>query len=237
MLRLLITTLWITALLSHVSTACAGSGDESLDAARAEGMKRSEYLRPRQRTAEAVVLEPQLDAFRSSIQPILQKACVECHGPELQEGNIRLDTLNPDLHQGPDVAWWVEVFAVLSKGEMPPQDAEPLSDEDRSRVVEWLSREIQTASIVRKEAEGHTSFRRMTRYEYNYALQDLLDFRSILRRTCPRIPALAPSFRTARSCCTCRFNSSRCIATWDGERCCEQQCEARNLQSCTGVFP
>ncbi len=83
------------------------------------------------------------------------------------------------------MAWWVEVFAVLSKGEMPPQDAEPLST--KIAVESWngcLAR-FRTASIVRKEAEGHTSFRRMTRYEYNYALQDLLDFRLISQKTCP----------------------------------------------------
>ena len=58
---------------------------------------------------------------------------------------------------------------------MPPEDAKvKLADADRSKIIEWLSTEIQTASQVRRRQQGHSSFRRMTRYEYSYALQDLL---------------------------------------------------------------
>jgi hypothetical protein len=105
---------------------------------------------------------------------VLQKNCLQCHGPETQEGNIRIDTLDPDLLHGDDVNWWLEVVAVLSNGEMPPADEAELADEERSTVLEWLSSEIQVASAVRRVEQGHTSFRRMTRYEYNYTLQDLL---------------------------------------------------------------
>jgi mono/diheme cytochrome c family protein len=118
--------------------------------------------------------KPQLAAFRTVVQPILKKACVRCHGPDTQEGNLRIDTLNPDLLHGDDVNWWLEVVAVLSNAEMPPADEAELVDRDRSEVIEWLSSEIQVASTVRRAEQGHSSFRRMTRYEYNYALQDLL---------------------------------------------------------------
>ena len=70
--------------------------------------------------------------------------------------------------------WWLEVVAVLSNGEMPPADEAKLEDDDRSKVIEWLSLEIQVASAVRRAEQGHSSFRRMTRYEYTYTLQDLL---------------------------------------------------------------
>ena len=99
---------------------------------------------------------------------------MQCHGPDYVEGNIRIDTLNPDLANGPDAHWWLEIQAVLSNGEMPPPDAKELRDSDRSKVVEWLADEIQRASKVRRATGGHSSFRRMTQYEYNYALQDLL---------------------------------------------------------------
>jgi hypothetical protein len=63
---------------------------------------------------------------------------------------------------------------VLSNGEMPPPDAKELGDSDRGIIVDWLAEEIQRASKVRRATGGHSSFRRMTQYEYNYALQDLL---------------------------------------------------------------
>ena len=119
-------------------------------------------------------LKPKLEEFDSSIRPILEQSCVACHGEDLQEGNIRIDTLDPDLLHGNDIDWWLEVQAVLSTGEMPPPDDAELADADRAMVVEWLSNEIQAASIVRRASGDQSSFRRMTRYEFNYALQDLL---------------------------------------------------------------
>jgi mono/diheme cytochrome c family protein len=32
-------------------------------------------------------------AFNDSIAPLLQKHCIACHGPDMQEGGLRLDTL------------------------------------------------------------------------------------------------------------------------------------------------
>lgn len=125
-------------------------------------------------TAESTPPKADLAGFKQTIQPILQQSCVPCHGPDVEEGNIRIDTLDPNLLHGADVDWWVEVLAVLNNGEMPPPDEGELSDEARSRVVEWLSNEIQVASKVRRASGGHSAFRRLTRYEYNHALQDIL---------------------------------------------------------------
>lgn len=115
-----------------------------------------------------------LDEFRSTVKPLLKQHCIDCHGPDTSEGNVRVDTLDPDLLSGADADWWSEVFAVIIKGEMPPPDSGELSDEDRQKMIEWLSGELQSASIVRRRSGTNSAFRRMTRYEYNYALQDLL---------------------------------------------------------------
>jgi mono/diheme cytochrome c family protein len=152
----------------------ADGGILTLDQLKAEGARRSGYLRQQQRPIPSEVPKPKLAAYRKGIEPILQSACMRCHGPDLQEGNLRIDSLDPDLVHGEDVPWWLEVFAVLSNGEMPPPEEVQLTDENRSRIVDWLSSEIQTASEVRHAQQSHSSFRRMTRYEYNYALQDLL---------------------------------------------------------------
>lgn len=118
--------------------------------------------------------QPRLAEFQEVISPILNAACVDCHGPSEQEGNIRIDTLDSNLHTGKDVDWWNEIFAVISKGEMPPPDGPALPDEDRKKIVEWLSNELQSASVARRQSASHSAFRRLTRYEYNYAMQDLL---------------------------------------------------------------
>ena len=118
--------------------------------------------------------EPRLAEFQEVIGPILKKACTDCHGASAQEGNIRIDTLDPNLHTGKDADWWNEVFAVISKGEMPPPDSVDVTDDQRKKIVDWLSTELQSASIARRQSASNSAFRRLTRYEYNYAMQDLL---------------------------------------------------------------
>ncbi|MCH1420514.1 MAG: hypothetical protein L7W40_09450, partial [Akkermansiaceae bacterium] len=113
--------------------------------------------------------------FKKHISPILTKTCVQCHGPKKAKGKFRIDSLDPNLIEGGDIDWWLEVLDALSNDEMPPEDAEvKLTGRETSKVTEWLSSEIQKASTERRNKGEHSSFRRMTRYEYDYALQDLL---------------------------------------------------------------
>ena len=116
-----------------------------------------------------------LVAFRKEIEPVLKAACTGCHGPKKQKAQFRVDTLNPNMLKGKDVSWWLEVQGVLTNGEMPPPDSDvKLSDADRVNVIDWLAGEIRAASEARRAEGGHSTFRRMTRYEYKYAMQDLL---------------------------------------------------------------
>ena len=115
-----------------------------------------------------------LQRYEKSIKPLLKQACFDCHSGDDVEGNFRADQLDPNLVAGNDIAWWLEVYSVLSKGEMPPPESSELSDAERIRMVDWLSSEIQAAEKSHKASGNHSSFRRLTRYEYNYALQDLL---------------------------------------------------------------
>jgi mono/diheme cytochrome c family protein len=155
----------------------ATGGDSALPTLqqlKVTGALRSNYLKQQPRAVSTASPQPALAEFRSEIQPVLKNACVQCHGPEAQEGNFRIDTLDPDLLHGSDVHGWLEIVAVLSNGEMPPADEALLADDDRGKLIEWLSSEIQVASTVRRAEQGNSTFRRMTRYEYNYAMQDLL---------------------------------------------------------------
>ncbi len=139
-----------------------------------------------------------LAAFEAEVAPVLQRVCVGCHGPEKQKGSFRVDALDPDLVKGKDVRWWLEVFDVISNGEMPPEDAdEPLPDDEKALLVDWLAGEIQLASQVRRSEEGHTSFRRLTRYEYKYALQDLLGVPHDFSRDLPPETASEDGFQNS----------------------------------------
>ena len=188
---------WLIALLCAMSAAATGQNNSpsgtknatkpaaanpaenvsavpTLNELKVTGARRSSYRKRERKPVRTETPKPRLAEFRKGIKPVLKTACIRCHGPKKQEGNIRIDKLDPDLLNGDDVEWWLEIVAVLNNGEMPPADATKLSDRDRTRVIEWLSSEIQVASAVRRAKQGHSSFRRMTRYEYNHSLQDLL---------------------------------------------------------------
>lgn len=146
----------------------------SLEQLKVAGALQSRYRKPIPQAKTFESPQANLRVFRAEIEPALKKACYECHGPKTAEGEIRVDTLNPDLLHGDDVSWWLEVSSAVGNGEMPPEGGPDLADEDRKKIIEWLSTEIQKASRVQRAEQARSSFRRMTRYEYNYALQDLL---------------------------------------------------------------
>ena len=149
--------------------------------------------------ATGAIPNANLASFQESVGPILSKSCLACHGPEKSEGRLRIDQLNPDLLTGPDVERWRGIYKVLSNSEMPPED-EPdyaLADADRGNMVDWLSEELNKASLVRRNSKEHSSFRRMTKYEYNYALQDLLGLPYPLANKLPPETASEDGFKNS----------------------------------------
>ena len=172
------TRLSIVVVFLSLTSLAAGQEVEpsqsSFEQLKTTGALKSNYRNRQFSSVDTKTPEPSLNVFRQEIAPLLAESCVDCHGADTQEGNIRIDTLDPDLFHGKDVDWWIEILAVLTNGEMPPPDEVDLADNDRSKIVQWLTTELQIASTVRRATQNHSSFRRMTRYEYNYTLQDLL---------------------------------------------------------------
>ena len=173
----------------------------SLDAAKDQGRNTSRFRKETAEVATATDEAPKanLTYFQESVGPILNMSCLPCHGPEKSEGRLRIDQLNPDLLTGPDVERWSEVYNALSKSEMPPEDASDyaLADADRGRIVDWLSEELNQASLVRRNSKEHSSFRRLTKYEYNYALQDLLGLPYALANQLPPETASEDGFKNS----------------------------------------
>lgn len=166
-------------LLSGIVSGVSASGAEeptTLNDAREHGRRKSRFLKEAVTAAAGTIPSPNLTDFQKLVSPNLIRSCLACHGPDRSEGRLRVDQLNPDLLTGPDVERWREVYNVLSNSEMPPEDESEfaLGDAERGRIVDWLSSELNKASVIRRNSKQHSSFRRLTKYEYNYALQDLL---------------------------------------------------------------
>ena len=98
-----------------------------------------------------------------------------CHGPTLQNADVRLDSLSTDFANDRRAAeTWHDVRNALNSGQMPPRGAPQLADEDRETVLEWLATEFRAASEAHRDAAGVIVMRRLNRVEYQNTMRDLL---------------------------------------------------------------
>ena len=195
------TMLLVLGIACTIEAADGQATPTTLETARQLGRNKSRFLKdtPADSKVSDAIPTSNVAYFQNSVAPLLNKSCLACHGPEKSEGRLRVDQLNPDLLTGPDVERWREVYNVLSKSEMPPED-EPkyaLADADRGNMVDWLSAELNKASLIRRNSKVHSSFRRLTKYEYNYALQDLLGIPYSLANKLPPETASEDGFKNS----------------------------------------
>lgn len=134
--------------------------------------------------------------FERDILPILQTHCIRCHGPEVQEANVRLDDLSINLIEDRAVTEsWHEVLNVLQAGEMPPKDEPQLSGNELSTVTDWVSNSIKAALAARQKTDGRVVLRRLNRVEYQHTMQDLLGLEMDYARDLPPDAMSADDFR------------------------------------------
>ncbi|MEO2013451.1 MAG: DUF1592 domain-containing protein [Fuerstiella sp.] len=114
--------------------------------------------------------------FETEVRPFLNRYCLNCHGPEKQKADLRLDKLDADVVNGLHSDTWQEVLDLVNLGEMPPQEAklQPKRSE-RQAAVGALTALLREAMEAKRSTGGRNVIRRMTAYEYNNTLRDLFD--------------------------------------------------------------
>lgn len=112
--------------------------------------------------------------FDKDIRPVLEARCFQCHGPEKQKGDLRLDTLKQDLTHRDSALAWLEVRDQINLGEMPPDDAEPLSVEQIELIAGWIAGEQRRTERAAFGSGGRVLLRRLNRGEYTHTIADLL---------------------------------------------------------------
>ena len=114
------------------------------------------------------------DGYESHVRPFFEAHCFKCHGPEKSKGELTLHTLDRDLAAGRGIDRWEDVLDALRSGAMPPED-EPQPDESkRQAVTDWITGGLQ--AYVEKESQEApaTTARRLTNFEYENTMRDLL---------------------------------------------------------------
>jgi len=126
--------------------------------------------------------------FKKDIVPFFEEYCIRCHGPEKSKGKISLHTLDGDLSAGREPERWEDILEMLESGEMPPEDEEQPSETKRMLVADWINRGLHDYVKNASEVEAATTTRRLTNFEYQNTMRDLLGFELELAKDLPVDP-------------------------------------------------
>ncbi len=111
--------------------------------------------------------------FDSTIKPMLKEKCGDCHWGVEATAGLGFDRYSRveqvlDSHRR-----WEKVVEELKKKNMPPEDAEPLTQQDRALIIKWIDETLALVdcSTVRP---GSVTIRRLNGIEYRNSVRDLL---------------------------------------------------------------
>lgn len=107
----------------------------------------------------------------------LQRHCLRCHDAKLQEGQLRLDTLDRDFNSLFAAQRWAEVMTRINAGEMPPEEEPRPTTDEIAAVVGWIDGKIAAGEAARMAARGPVAHYRLSREEYAHTVEDLLGVR------------------------------------------------------------
>lgn len=104
--------------------------------------------------------------------------CIKCHGPDMQKGDFRIDTLSWDLTDDESREQWELVFEYVSDGDMPPKKAK--THPDAAQTEQFLKSLKNSFTLADQSAKpGGTPVRRLNRNEYLNTVRGLFGMRMI----------------------------------------------------------
>ena len=116
-----------------------------------------------------------LSAFRRDVQSVFAASCIKCHGRNGKaEGEVNLFKVKSlqDLTSKPQLLR--DLIEAVDSSYMPPEDEPALPPEQRQRLVVELKKLLQVA-VHSQKSSPQTPIRRMNRFQYNNAVQDLFE--------------------------------------------------------------
>ena len=110
------------------------------------------------------------EASEQRIAEFLTAKCVGCHHPDDASGGI--DLTKPVVFKPETAEHWQDVLNQLQRGEMPPEDAELLADDDRQGFLNLLSTRIDR--LAADSGSRDFRFLRLTNQQIAWNWRDLL---------------------------------------------------------------
>ncbi|HEV3300552.1 MAG TPA: DUF1592 domain-containing protein, partial [Planctomycetaceae bacterium] len=113
--------------------------------------------------------------FRTTIQPLVRKYCVECHGNETTNGGVNFESLSDISSAIAARKTWHKARKMLETGAMPPADHPTRPNEaEVASLVRWINQAVFEDDCGKSRDPGHVTIRRLNRAEYNNTIRDLV---------------------------------------------------------------
>lgn len=110
-------------------------------------------------------------------ESFLTNYCIHCHGPDHQEGELRIDTLSRDFALGGEAHRWAELIERVNAGDMPPEDEPQPTQDEIAAFVTTLAGLIREGRAARMAARPPVAHYRLSRKEYANTVYDLFGVR------------------------------------------------------------
>lgn len=110
-------------------------------------------------------------SFDKLVKPFLKAHCERCHHVEKSTSGVRVDHLNAALDDR-HVKLWDSIRKQISDKVMPPPEEPQPTNEERDRIVGWITQGLDAARLRPTPKNG--SVRRLTVAQYRNTLRELL---------------------------------------------------------------
>ena len=136
----------------------------------------------------AAPIVPGTAGYDARVRPFFKTYCIKCHGPNKSKGELTLHTLDGDLASGQGLERWEDVLEALKLGEMPPEGEPQPGAAERQTVTDWINHGLRTYVEKASQEAPAATVRRLTNFEYENTMRDLLGVDLNLIQDLPRDP-------------------------------------------------
>lgn len=126
--------------------------------------------------ATVLVLSGRLCPGNDLLRDFFSVHCMDCHNGDESNAGIRLDNAHLRDWSHHDTSLFFErVLKAVRNGQMPPQDAGQVDDDQRTAAAEALH-----SRLMQHSGSGRPTIRRLTRFEYEHTIRKIfsIDFQT-----------------------------------------------------------
>ncbi len=111
--------------------------------------------------------------FTRQIRPMIEQHCGDCHWGDNADADLNLEPFVSldQLLQGRNK--WKKVLLRVAAKEMPPQDVDPIPDDQHQQLMVWLD-QLMNSVDCSDITPGKVTIRRLNRVEYRNTVKDLV---------------------------------------------------------------